>query len=354
MAKKPWSIPKTLKELAIAEFIRGYFGTHSAFPSNEEIVDHLRAEFAEDEVGPLYPKDITNLKKGAYKLLDINVALPRSGRLEVELREALDLDGAIVVGSPYRSYDTHILRNIIGYQAARFFDENVKDGETVTFSCSMTIREMIKMIHESYQALNVLTDSVVAVDEFHVMSPANIAVLFLDRFPGCRGTAYTLPTSLVEQLGREAVQKMLDEALFEQAFHANWVFVGIGALTPRLEGSGLTPGFDFLTHVVTEDALSLAQRGVVGEISYWPLDATGRPIFQGAEESLLYFKRVFTYSDFHVLDRQYRCGHHEVGSRTRVVGAAGGLHKVDAIRAAARYLDYLVTDVKTAEALINS
>jgi DNA-binding transcriptional regulator LsrR (DeoR family) len=352
MAKKPRSIPKTLKELAIAEYIRGYFGVHSAFPSNEEIVDHLKSEFAEEEVGPLYPKDITNLKKGAYKLLDINVALPRNGQLEVELREALDLDGAVVVGSPYRSYDAGILRNIIGYQAARFFDENVRDGDSITFSCSMTIREMIKMIHESYSNLRVHTDSVVAVDEFSLMSPGSIVPLFLDRFPECRGTAYTLPPALVTLLGRAKVQKMLDESVFTKAFHADWIFVGVGALTPKIESCGVTPGFDFLTHVVTSDAAALTDRGVVGEISYWPLDRTGKPVFLGKDESLPYFSRVFTYSDFHVLDRQFRYGHSGAARATRVVGAAGGLHKVDAIRAASRYLDYLVTDVKTAQGLL--
>jgi DNA-binding transcriptional regulator LsrR (DeoR family) len=350
MVRRPRSIPKTLKELAIAEYIRGYFGVHSTFPSNEEIVDHLKSEFAEDEVGPLYPKDITNLKKGAYKLLDINVALPRNGQLEVELREALDLDGAVVVGSPYRSYDTNILRNIIGYQAARFFDENVRDGESVTFSCSMTIREMIKMINESYSNLKVYTDSVVAVDEFRIMSPASITTLFLDKFPECRGTAYTLLPRMVEEIGHNRVQELLDESLFSKAFHANWVFVGVGALTPQLESAGVTPGFDFLTHVVTSDAAALKERGVVGEISYWPLDSAGEPVCQGEKDDLPYFRHVFTYSDFHVLDRHFRYG--SGGPATRVVGAAGGLHKVAAIRAAARYLDYLVTDVKTAQALL--
>jgi DNA-binding transcriptional regulator LsrR (DeoR family) len=350
MARRLRSIPKTLKELAIAEYIRGYFGVHSAFPSNEEIVDHLKAEFAEEEVGPLYPKDITNLKKGAYKLLDINVALPRNGQLEVELREALDLDGAVVVGSPYRSYDANILRNIIGYQAARFFDENVRDGESVTFSCSMTIREMIKMIHESYSNLKVFTDSVVAVDEFRIMSPASIITLFLDKFPECRGTAYTLPPGMVEALGRDTVQSILDERLFSRAFHANWIFVGVGALTPQLDSAGVTPGFDFLTHVVTSDAAALKERGVVGEISYWPLDGQGNPVFENERERLHYFSHVFTYSDFHILDRHFR--YSNLGEATRIVGAAGGIHKVAAIRAAARYLDYLVTDVKTAQALL--
>jgi len=352
MAKRTRSIPKTLKELAIAEFIRDYFGVNSAFPSNEEIVDHLKSEFLEEEVGPLYPKDITNLKKGAYRLLDIDVALPRAGSLEAELREALDLDGAVVVGSPYRSYDEQVLRNIIGYQAALFFDENVQDGSTVTFSCSMTIREMVKMIHEPHSKLKVLTDSVVAVDEFHIMSPASIAVLFLDRFHDCRATACTLTPGIVEALGRDAVQKMLDKALFERAFRADWVFVGIGTLTPELGRHGITPGFDFLTHVVTHDAAALTERGTVGEISYWPLDGAGLPVFRGKEETLPYFRHVFTYSDFHVLERRNRLVNSDTEPYTRVVGAAGGLHKVSAIHAASRYLDYLVTDVKTAEALL--
>lgn len=349
MSRKGMNIPKPLKELAIAEYIRDYFGVHSTFPSNEEIVDRLKEEFVEDEVGPLYPKDITNLKKGAYKLLDINVSLPRSGTLEVELREAFDLDGAVVVGSPYRSYDEQILRNIIGYQAARFFDENVRDGQSVTLSCSMTIREMVMRIHERFANLNIMTDSVVAVDQFHIMSPASIPVLFLNRFPSCLGKGYVLPTSLVAHLGRERIQKMLDEALFARAFSADWIYLGIGALTQELGRHGITPGFDFLTHVVTHDAMALKERGTVGEISYWPLNGEGEPVFKSEAEDLEYFRHVFTYSDFQCLDRDRRMNS---GARTRVVGAAGGLQKVEAIKAAARYLDYLVTDVKTATALL--
>ena len=217
----------------------------------------------------------------------------------------------------------------------------------------MTIREMVKMIHQRYSKLTVMTDSVVAVDEFHIMSPASIAVLFLDRFPDCRGTAYTLTPRIVAELGRNSVQQMLDGALFERSFRADWVFVGIGTLTPDLGRCGITPGFDFLTHVVTSDAAALTERGTVGEISYWPLDMDGYPVFQGAEEQLPYFRHVFTHSDFHVLERRNRLSRMAAGGQaTRVVGAAGGLHKVAAIRAAARYLDYLVTDVKTAQALV--
>jgi DNA-binding transcriptional regulator LsrR (DeoR family) len=269
--------------------------------------------------------------------------------LEVGLRESLDLDGAVVVGSPYKSYDAQILRNIIGYQAARFFDENVRDGQTVTLSCSMTIREMIKRIHERFSNLSIMTDSVVAVDQFHIMSPASIPVLFLDRFPGCFGKGYTLPPSQVAHLGRESVQKMLDEALFSRAFNADWVFLGVGALTQELSRHGITPGFDFLTHVVTHDAVALKQRGTVGEISYWPINGQGEPVFKSEAEDLEYFRHVFTYSDFQSLDRGRRM---KSGAKTRVVGAAGGLQKVDAIKAACRYLDYLVTDVKTATALL--
>ena len=351
MTRNRKGIPRPLKELAIAEYISDYFSREACFPSNEEIVDKLKSEFAEEEVGPLYPKDITNLKKGAYKLLEIEVALPRAGNIEVELREALDLDGAIVVGSPYRNYDMDILRNIIGYQAARFFDENVRDGQSVTFSCSLTMREMIKRVSGNYTNLKVMADSVVAVDEFHVMSPASLVVLFLDRFPECRGISYICPPSLVEMMGREKLQQMLDSAVFSQSFQADWVFVGVGALTQELSGHGLTPGFDFLTHVVTHSADDLRNRGVVGEISYWPFDSNGEPVYRGVGETLPYFRHVFTYSKFDELSRKHRLNSQ---ARTRVVGAAGGLHKVEAIKAAARYLDYLVTDVKTAQAILES
>lgn len=349
MTKKNRTVPKSLKELAIAEFISDYFRRESFFPSNEEIVDRLLSEFPEEEVGPLYPKDITNLKKGAYKLMDVEVALPRAGSLEFELRDALDLDGAVVVGSEHRTYDSQALRSLIGVEAARFFDQNVRDGETVTFSCSMTLREMIKRIRGPYSGIRVMADSVMAVREFHVMNPAAQVILFLDRFPECRGVCYTCSPNLVDLLGRERLQEMLDRVQFEEAFHAHWFFAGIGALTQELASTGLFPGFDFLTHVVTQDAAVLKKRGVVGEISYWPIDAQGEPVFTGNEETANYFRHVLTHSRFEELDRAQR---QKMGSRTRVVAAAGGLNKVEAIRAASRYLDYLVTDARTARALL--
>ena len=208
----------------------------------------------------------------------------------MQLRETFDFDGAMVVGSPYRSYDPNVLRHITGYQAAQFFDENVRDGETVTFSCSLTIRELIKGIHERYTNLRVLTDCVVAVDEFHIMSPQSIVTLFLDRFPNCKGTAFTLPPGVVEILGRQTVQEMLDKALFLDALQANWVFLGIGTISRELSGAGITPGFDVLTHIVTQDAAALQERGTVGEISYWPFDREGTPVFRGRKENLSYFR----------------------------------------------------------------
>jgi len=286
MVDRGQKAPKALKELAVAQFMANYFAKHSEFPSNDEIIDAMKEEFSEEAVGPLYPKDITNLKRGAYKLLQLEVAQPREEGIEAELRDFLGLEGAMVVGSPYRTYDDAILRNIIGYQAARFFDDNVRDGQTVTLSCSMTMREMIKRIRTHYTGLRVFADSVVAVSQFHIMSPASLVVLFLDRFPECRGTAYTSTPALVEMLGRDACQRILDKEIFDAAFHADWVFVGIGALTRRLSTQGLTPGFDFLTHVVTHDAESLYHRGVVGEISYWPFDERGKPVFAGADEDL--------------------------------------------------------------------
>lgn len=349
MSDRVRKAPKALKELAIAQFMANYFAKRSEFPSNDEIIEAMKEEFSEDAVGPLYPKDITNLKRGAYKLLQLEVALPREEGIEGELRDALGLEGAMVVGNPYRTYDNNILRNIIGYQAAKFFDERVRDGQSITLSCSMTMREMIKRIRTHYTSLRVFADSVVAVSQFHIMSPASLVVLFLDRFPECRGTAYTSTPSLVEMLGREACQKILDKEIFEAAFHVDWVFVGIGALTRRLSTQGLTPGFDFLTHVVTRDAESLYKRGVVGEISYWPFDETGTPVFGGEKETLQYFEHVFTYSKFEGLDRTARRAE---GSNTKVVGAAGGQHKVAAICAAARFLDYLITDVHTAKAIL--
>jgi DNA-binding transcriptional regulator LsrR (DeoR family) len=349
MPKKSRRIPKSVKELALAEYISEFFARESLFPSNEEIVERLRSQFPEEEVGPLYPKDITNLKKGAYQLLDVGVALPRSSGLEDELRDALGLDSAVVVGAEHRTYDSADLRSMIGLEAARFFDQNVRDGETVTFSCSVTIREMIKRIRQHYTNLRVMADCVVAVREFHVMSPVTQVVLFLDRYPDCRGVSYAGTLSLVDLMGRPRVQEILDRAIFHEAFAAHWMFVGVGTLAAEFSNRGIIPGFDYLTHVVTQDAEALHRRGVVGEISYWPVNGYGEPVFRGDSETISYFNHVFTHSRFGELDRTHR---RSGASRTKVVAAAGGPNKVAAIRAVSRYLDVLVTDVRTARELL--
>ncbi len=80
----------------------------------------------------------------------------------------------------------------------------------------------------------------------------------------------------------------------------------------------------------------LAARGAVGDICLRYFDAQGRPVLDDSEETVV----SVSLPQLLKIDR--------------VVGLAGGLRKVNAIRGALQggYLDVLVVDLRTALALV--
>ncbi|WP_328587065.1 sugar-binding domain-containing protein, partial [Pseudomonas syringae group genomosp. 3] len=105
--------------------------------------------------------------------------------------------------------------------------------------------------------------------------------------------------------------------------------VGIGELEPSqlLRNSG---------NYYTEDMLRvLAERGAVGDICLRYFDAQGKPVLEEDEEFVV------------------SMGLGKLRSINRVLGLAGGVRKVQAIKGAllGGYLDVLITDVGTARGL---
>ncbi len=132
---------------------------------------------------------------------------------------------------------------------------------------------------------------------------------------------------VIQLLGGVGHKGAFEATLLTQRL-ATLAIVGIGDLEPSqlLRNSG---------NYYTEDMRLLAERGAVGDICLRYFDAQGKPVLEEDEE--------FVVS---VALPKLRSIH-------RVLGLAGGLNKVQAIRGAlkGRYLDILITDLDTAQAL---
>jgi DNA-binding transcriptional regulator LsrR (DeoR family) len=144
--------------------------------------------------------------------------------------------------------------------------------------------------------------------------------------------AFLLPSQSIEQSvqSKQRIVQMEEVKEVLQRFDSiTLAIVGIGDLEPSqlLRNSG---------NYYTEDMLRLlAERGAVGDICLRYFDAQGKPVLEEDEE--------FVVS---VALPKLRAIH-------RVLGLAGGLNKVQAIRGALTggYLDILITDLDTAQAL---
>lgn len=132
---------------------------------------------------------------------------------------------------------------------------------------------------------------------------------------------------MVEELRKEVSVQRIQQMSWE----ASMTVVGIGSMSD--DATIIKNGI--LTH---EDFLLLTLQGAVGDVLSHFIDKDGNPI-----ESTLDNRLLSTPLE-------------DLKRMKNVIGVAGGLNKVDAIRAVlnGRYLDVLITDEETATALLHS
>lgn len=144
-----------------------------------------------------------------------------------------------------------------------------------------------------------------------------------------------VPAPLLVSSKESAEIFMAESAVHEilmLAASASVTVTGIGSADPATSSS-VRSGI-----VSAEDVASYAARGAVGDMLGEWYDIEGRPMAGELSE------------------RRIGLSLNQIRSMPNVVGAAGGVHKVDAIRGAAagRLIKVLITDEPTAEALLSA
>ncbi|KPC42834.1 Transcriptional regulator [Pseudomonas amygdali pv. morsprunorum] len=270
------------------------------------------------------------LQEGVVK---ITVMRPQGLHLELENRlQSLYGIRQVIVVEATEPDNEESIKQAIGSAAAHYLETSLSAQDHIGISSwSSTIRAMVSHMHpqpgkQSAQEVVQLLGGVGNKGAFE----ATLLTQRLATLLNC--PAFLLPSQSIEQSveSKQRIVEMEEVKEVLQRFDSiTLAIVGIGELEPSqlLRNSG---------NYYTEDMLRvLAERGAVGDICLRYFDAQGKPVLEEDEEFVV------------------SMGLPKLRSINRVLGLAGGVRKVQAIRGAllGGYLDVLITDLGTARGL---
>lgn len=247
--------------------------------------------------------------------------------LEEELERVLGLSSVAVVDAEGG------LHPALGAAAAGYISNTLKSGEVI--GISSWSGSLLAAVNAMRPATSRKCDRVIqmfgGVGNPETQLQATRLVTQLARVTGAEPVFVPAPAVV----GSARIQQALSGDPELQAVAAQWEeisvsIVGIGALepSPLLARSG--------NAVTDAEREELSSRGAVGDVCLRFFDGAGKPIVSTFD------KRIVGMSAAALLRVPRR------------IGIAGGLAKVEAIRAAARgrWVNVLITDVETAQALL--
>lgn len=251
--------------------------------------------------------------------------------LEAQLQKKYSLTQAIVVDVPDGA-DEEQIKSAIGSAAAHYLQTSLRPDDLVGVSAwSGTITAMVNHMHP----LTIKASGVIQL--LGGVGPngnlqATLLTHSLANMLNCEPAL--LPSQSIERSIDDKKRLMATQevsAVVEQFSRVDLAIVGIGMLEPSklLKNSG---------NYYQQDMLSkLAARGAVGDICLHYYNIHGEPVLQDDEDPVIGMP----------LDLVKKC--------PRVVALAGSTEKSDAIKGALAggYLDVLITDRFTAEALLH-
>jgi len=247
--------------------------------------------------------------------------------LENELQARYGTDQVIVVHVDDDASDRSIKR-AIGSAAATCLQQALSGSELVGLSSwSSFVRAMVDQMHpEGARAKGVI--QILGGIGHNENLAANIVTNDLARLLRCE--AHLLPTRSFGRSAADTPTQLESEELSDVVKRfpeVQLAIVGIGANEPSelIRKAG----------IFTTEETDLTALGAVGDICLHFYDRDGAPILDEAEDPVI----SMTLS--------------QLVSCPKVIGLAGGLHKVEAISGALAgdYLDLLITDCLTAQAL---
>jgi lsr operon transcriptional repressor len=257
-------------------------------------------------------------------LVSINLNADHLDAFEVsrQLRGTFGLAEALVVPDhPGADGDRHTLNARLGLGGAQFMSTHLRPGGSLGVGWGETVSRVISSTNFG------------AVGPVHMISLTGGVDAYLPAFLGSKGdgpaeaemtTATVIPTPIVASTPELAAALKAEPSIqqvLKQALAVDQAIVGVG--TPTEDATIVEMGY-----LAADDMRALHDHHVVGDILGQFFDASGRVV------------------RLPIHDRRIGIELSDLGRIPKVVGVAGGLHKVDAILGALRggYLDVLVTN----------
>ena len=258
-------------------------------------------------------------------LVTINLNADHLNAFEVsrQLRRTFRLAEALVIPDHETEVgDHHRLNARLGRGGAQFMSTHLRPGGTLGVGWGETVSQVIA------------STSFGAVGPIHMVSLTGGVDAYLPAFlssksegEGAMGemtTATVIPTPIVASTPELAAALKAEPAIqqvLKQACGVDQAIVGVG--TPTADATIVEMGY-----LEAEDVRTLRDHAVVGDILGQFFDASGRVV------------------KLPIHDRRIGIELTDLAQIPKVVGVAGGLHKVDAILGALRggFLDVLVTN----------
>lgn len=253
-------------------------------------------------------------------------------QIENEIQNIFGCDQVIVVDVPDGASQDNI-RTAIGSSAAHYMQTTLQANELIGVSSwSETIRAMVDNMHPLPGKAKGVIQILGGVGHNGNLQ-ANLLTHSMANLLDTK--SYLLPATSIERSVEDKKRNLESPEMKEVVDKFDEVtlaLVGIGSIDPSmlLRNSG---------NVYQEEMTNeLTRRGAVGDICLHYFDSNGLPVLSEQEDPVTAMS----------LSQIKRCD--------RVVGLAGGLDKVQAIKGALKggYLDVLITDRITATALLEN
>jgi len=300
--------------------------------------------------------EVSRLLKAARdrNIITFSVSPVYSENLSAALRKRFPhLDDVIISYLTYTDNEKDLLQ-IMGYEGAKYFFNNVDHAYSIGLSCGRTLNALVSSINEVGKHLQatlpekckIYALSNPCIEEIVDITPASLVASMVRRLPRSIGYAYQFPP-LAEGLERcctieEYKKNPRIIAMLNRMKKLDVYFVGIGYVSLDKE-KFVGPGLQFNSLVSSLNLTdTLKDLGAVGECDHQPFDRSGNFLIERPELHNL-------RSQLLILPLEVLQGHVR-DSSARVVAVAGGGMKHEAIYAAlkAKIFNVLITDSLTA------
>lgn len=270
--------------------------------------------------------------------------LPRQPDLEEQLKARYPwLREVHAVDPGLRDYDA--IEKSIAREAAHYLEQIATSGARLAFSGGRTLYSMITFLQPGkLSGVRLYPLSMTPIFTMPGLTANALVSMMGTKYP--EATAYNLPSHPVdspEEYERQLEATPQVKKIYEEIWDAEVMFLGIGSVQVR------SPGFIVLAgQELGMTPEQLTELGVVAEINHNPIAADGEPLTTFADPKLqALYRRMIGIRPAQLRDLAARPDRY-------VVGVAGGLQKVEAIRAAlqGKYFNILITDAYVAEALV--